>query len=310
MNDAAEQPRALPEELLPLLSVAAARIDRDGNLLEANAGFLRLIPAERVQTGAANVSSCFIQPSFQSLTLKADIANPVHEGLITIGDYRGKTTTLKGRVLPTSEGLCLIAEYDVEQLERIQAASLAEVNTLSELDRRLAASYRNIREQSLTDPLTGIANRRRLEEHLAREVERARRHGRPLCVAMGDIDFFKMVNDRYGHQTGDAVLVRVADVMKRELRSADLVARYGGEEFAFILPETSLADASTLFERIRKAIEATRFENENLHVTISFGVAAWHVDASPTDTLESADKALYRAKQGGRNRVEIEALAA
>ncbi|MGI9644257.1 MAG: GGDEF domain-containing protein [Ilumatobacteraceae bacterium] len=152
-------------------------------------------------------------------------------------------------------------------------------------------------EQSKTDPLTGLRNRRAFHERLLDEVERARRSEMPLSLAMIDVDHFKAYNDDFGHPAGDAALRNVARVLSTQNRRNDLIARYG-EEFVVILPDTDLVGAAALGERFRAGVEGARCSGRPL--TISIGVATF--DGSDVDALiASADDALYRAKAAGRN---------
>ena len=160
------------------------------------------------------------------------------------------------------------------------------------------------------DPLTGVANRRYFFLRASQEFSRSRRHGNPLCVAGMDIDHFKQINDRYGHAAGDEILKMFCDISLRSLRDIDLFARLGGEEFAVLLPDTDLKGARVAAERIRKSTAETRFElgNGTLNCTVSIGIAALEpIDTSIEECLSRADSALYRAKENGRNRVEIAA---
>jgi diguanylate cyclase (GGDEF)-like protein len=144
-----------------------------------------------------------------------------------------------------------------------------------------------------TDPLTGVPNRRVWEEELPRELERARRMGTELCVAIIDLDNFKAYNDRHGHQAGDLVLKEAASAWRGQVRSTDLLARYGGEEFTVLLPACALDDAVRIVERLRAATPL---------VTCSVGLAAWNFQEAAPDLVARADQALYAAKAEGRNR--------
>lgn len=160
-----------------------------------------------------------------------------------------------------------------------------------------------LRRLSTTDPLTGLHNRRHLDDTLAGEFERAKRYVQPLAVLMADVDHFKRVNDEHGHDAGDRVLREVAATLKGALRHSDVACRYGGEEFVAILPNTSASGAMQVAERLRRDVESR--EISGLRVTISVGVAV-HPDggaATPAALVECADAALYRAKHQGRNRV-------
>lgn len=164
-----------------------------------------------------------------------------------------------------------------------------------------------LRLQASTDPLTGLANRRRLLQGGKDELNRARRFGRPLSVVVADIDRFKQINDRFGHAKGDAVLRGFSEFCKAAVRGAsDCAGRIGGEEFAFILPETPIEGAARLAERLRRELEGFDFGTYGapLQVTCSFGVTQWEpADQEIEDTLKRADDALYGAKKAGRNRV-------
>ena len=160
---------------------------------------------------------------------------------------------------------------------------------------------KKMEELAIKDGLTDLFNHRYILNRLDDEIVKSFRYGRDLSIAMVDIDFFKKVNDNYGHQFGDVVLKKVADEIKNTLRNTDLVGRYGGEEFLIIAPETTLEQAKIFCERIRKTIEEVEFE-DNIKITVSLGLAAWK-DCSLSDFVEKADKNLYCAKQTGRNKV-------
>jgi diguanylate cyclase (GGDEF)-like protein len=157
---------------------------------------------------------------------------------------------------------------------------------------------------SITDPLTGLLNRRYIEERLAEEINRSGRSSDPLSVLMLDVDEFKSYNDRFGHPAGDQALRIVGTILKETLRGADVAARYGGEEFAILLPETASGEAKIIAERIRSSVEQTEFPHRK--VTVSIGVATYSEMLQNGDELVSAaDKALYAAKRKGRNNVQI-----
>lgn len=152
------------------------------------------------------------------------------------------------------------------------------------------------------DALTKLFNRRKFDEVLLLECERARRTQSPLTVIIADIDKFKSVNDIYGHQAGDQLLVAVAGILQQGVRKLDMVVRWGGEEFVILCPSTNLHGACALAEKIRIDIENHDFATVGVK-TCSFGVAEFHPDERPEDVIKRADEALYRAKNGGRNRV-------
>jgi diguanylate cyclase (GGDEF)-like protein len=171
---------------------------------------------------------------------------------------------------------------------------------------RLLGDFRRVASQATTDSLTGLANRRTLDEELVLEWRRADRVGDSLAFILLDLDDFKQVNDTHGHQAGDAVLRAVGQVLLGGVRQVDLAGRYGGEEFALILPETDLPGALKLAQRLRVALESTPVElaeGKTLQVTASFGVALKDQLGSADELVAVADEALYAAKRAGKNRV-------
>ena len=165
-----------------------------------------------------------------------------------------------------------------------------------------------VKTQATTDELTGLANRRRFMEALTLELKRAERFGSPLALVLADLDDFKLVNDRFGHNVGDEVLRAVGDAFRRTLRDVDLPARLGGEEFAVLLPETDLEGAQELSERLRAAVSELELadpQGRPLQVTASFGIAVHPDVQSGDELLSAADTALYRAKGRGKNRVAL-----
>ncbi len=170
---------------------------------------------------------------------------------------------------------------------------------------RIAAQKAALTEVAISDPLTGLHNRRSFQVRLAEEVERTRRSQVPFTLLLLDLDHFKQVNDRFGHQAGDHALQAVAAVLHRQLRAVDLPARIGGEEFAVLLPDTAGAGALEAAERLRAAIAAHQVPHQHATITVSASIGvAWcpaHADTGD-GLLRVADQALYQAKRGGRNR--------
>jgi diguanylate cyclase (GGDEF)-like protein len=177
---------------------------------------------------------------------------------------------------------------------------------------RQLARMRRLREIAATDPLTGVANRRSIEQLGADAIARARASGQSLCALALDVDHFKGVNDGHGHPCGDQVLARIAHTCRDALRHFDLLGRTGGEEFLVLLPDTRLQQAWPIADRLRAAIAAIAFTDiaEGLQVTISIGMAELQAtDTGLRELIGRADSALYRAKGNGRNRIEAEAEA-
>lgn len=166
--------------------------------------------------------------------------------------------------------------------------------------------------QSVVDPLTGLLNRRRFGELTAQEEARARRHGQPLSVLMLDIDHFKRINDSHGHGVGDLAIKALAGACAARIRPHDVLARFGGEEFVLCLPQTDTEGALVVAERIRKGVEqiGVTAGGRVIQFTVSIGIATYRVGQGFDELLQCADEALYRAKQNGRNRVELHARMA
>ncbi|MEM6533313.1 MAG: GGDEF domain-containing protein [Myxococcota bacterium] len=167
-------------------------------------------------------------------------------------------------------------------------------------------------ESATRDVLTECYNKKYFLDHMPTEFAFARRHRKPLSLALCDVDHFKRVNDTYGHPCGDYVLKAIADIMRKSVRTEDTLARWGGEEFALIMRDTRAEEAFIAAERIRRAIESTpiEFEGETLKVTVSLGVATWteDMDMSLDQLVKQADDLLYDAKHKGRNRTETTVL--
>jgi two-component system, cell cycle response regulator len=206
-----------------------------------------------------------------------------------------------------------INDYLVRPIDRNEM--LARVRTQVRKKRYGARMRDNMQlsiEMAITDALTGLYNRRYMETHLATAVDQATARGKPLTLLLLDIDYFKCVNDSYGHDAGDDVLREFAIRLRKSIRGIDLACRYGGEEFVVVMPDTAIAVGATVAERIRRRIATEPFTIRNgagaIDVTVSIGIATL-ADANdqPGAILKRADEALFRAKRDGRNRVEAEA---
>jgi diguanylate cyclase (GGDEF)-like protein len=207
--------------------------------------------------------------------------------------------TMFWHIIQASHGFAV--RLMLKLVERLRAN-----NTTVQANMELASHFE---AAALSDALTGVHSRRWLDETLPRLCDRHRFDGMPLTLGLVDVDHFKQVNDNYGHQIGDQVLVEVARMLRGKLRPTDFVARFGGEEFVCIFPSTPLLGARVAADRLREAICAAAFKARDgsalPHVTISLGLAALGPDQDITALLERADQCLYQAKNNGRNRVEL-----
>jgi diguanylate cyclase (GGDEF)-like protein len=201
-------------------------------------------------------------------------------------------------------GSLLLFGDEFEDEDRMTAVSLASHAVVALDNARL---HRIVERQALVDGLTGLANRRQCEETLASELARLQRFGGPLALVVADLDWFKDVNDRYGHPSGDAVLREFAALLQETVRDVDMAGRWGGEEFLLILPGTDLAGGAQVAERIRVALAGRivlSADGSPIPVTASFGVAATPPATTAAELFSAADTALYEAKRNGKNRVE------
>ena len=211
---------------------------------------------------------------------------------VSAGDLRARTGIRQGR----------------EELSQLAAELDAMAEHLQRRDSELQALLTQLRQQALTDPLTGLYNRRFFCDALNRQYAEAKRDPTPISVIMLDIDHFKRVNDTWGHDAGDYVLLELGSAIRRFIRESDIAARYGGEEFAILMPDTTLAVAADRAELLRRDVKALRMAHggHGVNVTISLGVAeTGGTLEDPVIVMKAVDSAMYRAKANGRDRVEL-----
>jgi len=236
-----------------------------------------------------------------------------------------KDLKLKNEVILSNDGkrgvFALTKEEDVigavaafgisEELTKKEISYLEQLSKQASITINRANSYAETLRFATLDALTGLNNRRQFESRLSQEISIAKRQKQPLCGMMIDIDFFKKINDTYGHSVGDIALQEIAKLIKKELRESDIPSRYGGEEFSVILPNTGIEEACLVAERLRNSVannlvrifnEKTN-SSEDLKITISIGVAEYFLDSNIEKLFLDADKALYQAKKSGRNTV-------
>ncbi|MEQ1754450.1 MAG: GGDEF domain-containing protein [Micropepsaceae bacterium] len=251
-----------------------------------------------------------------------DVGNQLNAEVLKLAEAfesAGADTATFGKVLRTAGDELAGHAPDITTIvQRMTAATRAVEARNKNLESQLQSSMKEvgnlrsrmetIRKESLSDALTGLANRRCFDVRMSEAAQEARSQAKPLCIVMGDVDHFKRFNDTFGHAIGDQVLRLVGQCFQSNVKGRDLAARYGGEEFVVILPDTSLANALTLADQIRKSVESKkivkRSTGEDLgSVTLSLGVAEFAPNEDIADVINRADACLYAAKREGRNRV-------
>jgi diguanylate cyclase (GGDEF)-like protein len=261
-----------------------------------------------VQTADDGVEGLLAVESHQPDLIVTDVMMPNMDGYEMVRRVRANPAT---RFIPVI--IQTAARGDTDDVRRgAEVGALGYITDPTDLDLLLARArtlldFKNYldtcEEAAFTDHLTGLANRRRFERQLEREVSRTRRFERPFCLLLLDIDLFKRVNDTYGHETGDDVLRRLSNTLQAGTRGIDTAARIGGEEFAIILTETDFDHALEVAERLRESVAETQMPVVG-RITVSVGLAEFNTESRDArDLFSAADAALYEAKRQGRDRV-------
>ena len=282
--------RRLDDVRLRLKDVIFKQTEAKGRMVEAQEQMKELLAVFIDRLATFSQSSGQYQEQIERCAAQLEKATALHE-----------ITPVLKEVMAATRSLALdsrVAHGELSDLRQRTEEKQAEMARLQqELDR--------VSAQARHDPLTGTLNRKGLDEVMERELARARRQGTPLCFALLDVDNFKQINDTLGHETGDAALVHLADVVREVMRPQDMLARYGGEEFVLVLPDTTLVKGMDAMQRLQREL-STRFflqGPEKVLITFSAGVAEIESGETSTEALRRADQGMYLAKRTGKNRV-------
>ena len=234
------------------------------------------------------------------------VKKPLFSSIMLVLFFLGLTAYLGIFILPFSDwvGELLVASLFVVLLLFGNFLNYRRHLSLFLQDKKISKLNRVLEKLSQTDELTGIYNRRKSMELVSEYVDFAKRYADPFCVAILDIDRFKRVNDKFGHNTGDIVLRQFSDAIKSRLRSTDIFGRWGGEEFIILIQKSDIKGAYTLLEILREHVASVSFESVG-HLTFSGGVCLFNGEKSASELIGKADSALYKAKELGRNQVQI-----
>lgn len=296
-----------------LEAVTGAFVDFTGHEHEQFEKFLKSLSQRIDRVNEFIIQTTEFNKTFteNSQKLDEDLKNSVSslkesiESRGNLGEIKDMLSTKMDSIVSRVNQFCEQQQQNHQALtdncEKLKEQLTATQDESSRLKEELAAQ----RLRAHTDPLTRLPNRYSYNDRLTQEYNRWRRYRSPLSLVVGDIDFFKKVNDQYGHAVGDDVLKEIAVFLQTELRESDFVARYGGEEFVILLPETSLVDATKAMNKLRQGVKELTItaDSQEISVSMSFGIAEFENNDTPKAVFSRADKALYRAKEKGRDQV-------
>ncbi len=283
-------------------------LDKQGTILEMNR-YARKLFGEKLEGGAFHE----VLVDFQNIfSLDQGLENPDSAQLLNLKTLNGSTETFYVFLQQLDEQIIVFGHQEMDEMETLSNELLGLNQELNNLTRQLSLKNRELQranekilELSRTDFLTGCANRGFFNERISEMISLAKRKSLPLSVVMSDLDHFKKINDRFGHDAGDLVLRGYADLLRQYTRTEDLVARFGGEEFVVLLPLSDISEAFTMAERIRLALAKQDFLGNGYVVTASCGVSRLKDEDRPEDLIKRADTAMYQAKALGRNQTII-----
>ncbi len=311
LNQALEnQTAALSSWLMESDAVFALLLAPDGAIRARNRAARHVFPLDPANNFGSTIWDYLVGSDVRHL--REWFSRPVDQFggciLLNLADGQQNPITVEVGLLRCGEAIVLLGTPERRHDSILQTEILKLTNDLSlmvrdsvQKNRQLQDANQTIARLARTDPLTGLANRRTLDETFQREIARAHRHGQCLSVIMADLDRFKSINDQYGHVAGDQVLAGAASIFKTQVRPFDLAVRYGGEEFILLLPGPSTAHAVGIAERIRTQVAQMIVPASPSPITISMGVATWRTGETLDQLVVRADAALYDAKRAGRD---------
>jgi diguanylate cyclase (GGDEF)-like protein len=316
LSDAIEgQTAALSRWLLNSDTVFALLLGADGTIRLRNRAANRIFPDDPASGVQMKIWDFMVSSGAESFASRlSGIAAP-NDGpfRVTVGEGQSDPLAVEVTLVDCAGGFLLVGAAEEPQALRLQAERQILANQLATMARELArknkeleAANHTIEHIARTDVLTGLSNRRTLDELLSREIGRAHRQHQPLTLILADVDRFKGINDTYGHAVGDHVLSALGRIFGSQVRNYDVAARFDGEKFVLVFPGTECHDGMAIAERLRRQVAAIQIPNGPERITISCGVATLMENDSAEAFLARADAALFRAKDGGRNRVEAE----
>ncbi len=316
LSDAIEgQTVGLARWLLNSDTVFAMLLGADGNIRFRNHAANRIFPGDPASGIDLKIWDFMVCSDAESLARRLSGPTVPSEGpfRLNLSDGLSDPLTVEVSLVDCSGGFLLLGAAEERHALRLQAERQMLANQSATMARELArknkeleAANHAIEHLARTDALTGLSNRRTLDELLLREIGRAHRQHQQLTLILADVDHFKRINDSYGHAVGDHVLSVLGRIFGSQVRPYDVAARFGGEEFVLLFPGTESRDGVAIAERLRKQVGEIRIPNGPERITISCGVATLVENDSAEAFLARADAALYRAKDGGRNRVEAD----
>jgi diguanylate cyclase (GGDEF)-like protein len=295
-------------------TVFALLLSPDGTIRERNRAAQRIFPANLAESTVPKLWDYLVLSDSEHLRRKLSESESANDAsfLLNLAEGDQSPVTWEARLLRCDGYFLLLATEERRRDALFQNEILRITNDLSIAVREFAQKNRELKNANETieklariDGLTGLANRRILEETLPREAARANRLNESLSVIFVDVDHFKPINDEFGHDAGDQVLAQLGNIFKSQLRSYDLAARFGGDEFVLLLPGTTRDGAIVIAERIRAGVGTLAFPEYPRQVTVSIGIAALGIGETGEELVAHADEALYRAKGKGGNRFEV-----